>query len=350
MQQKIERVIKSNYEYYTEYIKKVFKVDLVEAVENFAKINGNALEDLDDEFFAEFVHDLHIRNLIIQVNDMKSFQSYILHTYYFCKEKQLFRFQSDITQKLIDTDIKKVDGYFLRLPAESIYLHFPYNTTVKMNNIRGGVMSVSGVYVFMRNISEDLTMSEKTYTAKDNARLVKLLILSGNPINFEKQSQFFCNFVIEEGKDIFQTIKYHINKFIISGQEDAIPYVEEVFKFVCNSILYINSANADINPVKAKYNTKARTPLEKAQDAPFSKINFKSVGDTITIDRSYDNSLSNKTGRKNEVKTLHWLVRPHWRQQVVGKGRLERKLIWIEKFVKGKDINTELVKKEYNVK
>ncbi len=354
-----ERIQLTNYEAYIAYIKKSFNVDLSEAVDNFAKKLGVKSETLyDDHFFDNFLEYLYTKPVLERLKnylpqgsyeaEMKSLRSYIFHMYYFGKEKQIYRFQQGITQKLIDTDIRKVDGYFLRVPSKSIYLSIPYNNEIKIHNPQMGTFDVKGIYVYMEDIVSDIYL-DRLYTKEDNARIIKFLAIGGNPTNFEKQINFFATVAITEGVDVFKTIKEYISKYMMAGHQQNIPLVEELFKFVCNALLYINSSNPDINPVIAMYNRKARTPIEMAQDVSHSKINIKSVGNSITIDRSYLNNPKDGNS-KYDIKTLHWMVRPHWRNQVFGKNRQGRKIIWIERFQKGTDLGAELNKKDYNVK
>jgi hypothetical protein len=354
-----ERIQLTNYEAYITYTKKAFNVDLSEAVDKFAKDSGIKEDTFyDDRFFDIFLENMYTKPVMDRLksylpqgsyeSEMKSLRSYIFHIYNFGKEKQIYRFQQGITQKLIDTDIRKVDGYFLRVPSKSIYLSIPYNTEIKIHNPHMGTFDVKGIYVYMEDIISNVYL-DRLYTIEDNARIIKFLAIGGNPTNFEKQINFYATVVIKEGEDVFKTIKEHMSKYMMEGHQTNIPFVEALFKFVCNALLYINSSNPDINPVRAMYNRKAKTPREMAQDVSHSKINFKSVGNSITIDRSYLNN-PKEGNNKYDIKTLHWTVRPHWRNQAHGKDRKDRKIIWIERFQKGTDLGAELNKKDYDVK
>ena len=356
-----ERAIISNYETYLNYIKSTFKIDFIEAIHKYAEDKGySPEEELFDDFFNGFVLDTYTQEFFTKLKMQMSeaqydvttrvLTAYTFHIFNFDKAgKQIFKFQKDITTKLNDTNIKKVDGYFVRLPAKSVYFSYPYNSEVHISNGVQGNLLVKGVYIYMNDITEKIIV-DKTYYPEDNARLIKILAIAGNPADLTKQITFFATMVVKEGEDVFKSIENTLKNYLLNSTNLIIKNAEALFKLVLNSILYINSANAEINPVKAKYNKQARTFQEKAKEAPYSRINFKSVGDSITIERGYKESIDNSNKGKREIKALHWLVRPHVRMQAWGKDRSERKIIWIERFEKGKDLGAKITPKTYKVK
>lgn len=93
---------------------------------------------------------------------------------------------------------------------------------------------------------------------------------------------------------------------------------EEVFSYILNALLYINSDK-------------------------------RLVGFDIVISPLLVNN-NNKGAEKTEERKYRnqWIVRGHGRNQVYGERLSERKLIWIEPYIKG-DSDSVLVNRNYTV-
>jgi len=72
------------------------------------------------------------------------------------------------------------------------------------------------------------------------------------------------------------------------------------------------------------------------------------VGQNLKRDVGLEESARADSGDKRYELSARFRVRGHWRNQAIGKGRLDRKLIWIKPFVKGPSM-AELVERNYRV-
>ena len=110
---------------------------------------------------------------------------------------------------------------------------------------------------------------------------------------------------------------------------------QNLCNIIFNSILYINDPTRETSETEAKFSSKIKIGNGKHVTRNYI---------LLRPPKSYK-SISFANGKSLDVR---FVVRGHWRNQVCGINRSERKLIWIKPFWKGPEIS-EIVNKKYFV-
>jgi len=133
---------------------------------------------------------------------------------------------------------------------------------------------------------------------------------------------------------------------------EAIEHIRNACKLLINMILYISSPSKDEELIYPKVRDidklKNKAKQRKAKKHEGTKSPYYSMGKNIVISKELHEAYK-EAERTNEKHTLSWMVRGHWRNQAIGKGLSEHKLIWIEPYIKGESM-AEMVNKKYVVK
>jgi len=117
----------------------------------------------------------------------------------------------------------------------------------------------------------------------------------------------------------------------------SIPEAKRASNIFFNTIMYINDPTRI--PVETESRGRAKYKLSG------KKRTIKNEYILLRPPRNYISIPGVGTGRKVDKR---FIVRGHYRNQVYGKGRLERKRIWIMPFWKGPEL-AEIVSKKYKV-
>ncbi len=128
-------------------------------------------------------------------------------------------------------------------------------------------------------------------------------------------------------------------------------------QFVLNTCLYLSSAHADIRHVHAeeikrlsdgRNLKKARTSVRE-RVARLRRERVFLVGSSVRVDPVLREHLLRAPGTGSSL-TYRTVVRGHWKHQVFGEGRVERRLIWIQPYVRGgEDLPEALIGHSYKV-
>jgi hypothetical protein len=246
----------------------------------------------------------------------------------FMKNKKVFRFRESLIEKLFQTNVDKIDSYFLRLPFESILISLETPIT-----LRNGITGEEG-----ETFNEIyLTMREKVEHGEPLKELYVITVDNNGEFKHANNHVLAMFQTIGEG-DIFAQLK----------EMDAEDKVYALNQLIISCLLYLNSSKPELNPVIPK-----RSPYEKllrSQGRGTSSLEHISVGDSITIDRSWEQTTEREgiKGQNGRI-TPTWLVRGHFRNQAHGKNHEQRSIKWIEPFVKG-DITKQIHTKDYDIK
>lgn len=187
----------------------------------------------------------------------------------------------------------------------------------------------------------------------------------GNDWNLEQSLQTeWSNFI--ENRNLTGYVQNPLSKRQITDSSDFYTDGLSFYRLVLNTILYINSKDADIEVGKNEYkklnkqlqNEKSFLKKEKINQelSKTSRLDYQVVGSKICpiiIQKGNVESDSNEKIEeyfKLDRKILHkFMVRGHWRNQRYGTGLTETKLIWIKPYIKGNDL-AEIINKPYFVK
>lgn len=159
-------------------------------------------------------------------------------------------------------------------------------------------------------------------------------------------------------------VEEHVGKRISDYGLEAAPVTDApfftdgllIFRLVLNAILYLSSDRAELSDHPPRGGKVARTMnhAERRAAARQSALSYTSVGDSVQpiyVD-GRDNQADDRgvAGHAGLYRLQHkLLVRGHWRHQAHGPLRAERKLIWVEPYMRGPDI-AEAVNKPYVVR
>jgi hypothetical protein len=148
----------------------------------------------------------------------------------------------------------------------------------------------------------------------------------------------------------------------IAGQFGGIELthwqLRDLFRqFVINTLLYINSPNADlvhkhaekVAKLKKKAKTKKLRKVEKARITRMEGERHWLVGSRVKIDPTLKRAVLDGVKGKGSQLRFKSLVRGHWRNQAYGPGRTLRRLIWIEPHVRGGDLEGEVLGHQYDI-
>lgn len=219
---------------------------------------------------------------------------------------KIFRVEEQAFNELVNTEIRNLTDEFLNLPYQTIALHLPFNESL---SIRGELAE----WVYLSEFEED------------NGKRIHICCIS-------KETNFTVFEFSFTGGDIYSQVKAQILEKYASKR--AYAEVKQLINFVLALILYINSESQDLRIVHPKV-----SPLVKHET---SRLPVCKVGSTISINKDFKNVSLRTEGSGFEHHILKWLVRGHFRNQPVGEGRSERKIIWIRPFFKGKERESDI--------
>jgi hypothetical protein len=295
-----------------------------------AKLSGLNIVDGDDQhaFYAT-----HPNLSDQQIGDIVNFVGMDLMLYdLFMENSKVFRFREALTLKLLETNIQKVDSFFLKLPFESIIISLeqPIAMVNPQSNQKGEIFNE--IYLHIETIESE---------GKEFKTLYMIAIDNTGVFDHGHDNVLIMVETIGEGDILSQLSNMSKNEY---SHRKAYALNE----LVMSMLLYLNSSDPDINPVLPQ-----KSPYEKllrAKGRGTSSLEHLSVGDSITIDRNW-NQPTETEGIKGENKriTPTWIVRGHFRNQAHGKNFQERKITWIEPYVKG-DMSKEIHGKSYDAK
>lgn len=114
-------------------------------------------------------------------------------------------------------------------------------------------------------------------------------------------------------------------------------------QFIMNLCLYIEStptslrlaAQPDIDRLSSGPLAKRKSTKERI--ARLKQTQVFDVGTDVVIDPRLEEALFGASPRRSWKLSYRTLVRGHWREQVHGEGRLQRKRLWIEPHIRGSE-------------
>jgi hypothetical protein len=308
------------------------------------------------ELLSSIVYKKSTNSLSLEEQRSTFYETYFPYLFYKAGRK-VFRFKEDLIYLLLETDLNKVDSFFLRTPFKCIYLPIP--ETTKLLNPTG--IPIDGIYVAVTDKEEtnpaglsdgfhNIT-NQEFMDCKEPRNLfigvVSDLILSRND---SRNSFYYWNILFKEG-DLLEQIEKYLDRYDreLSGRYDySRNFLERIFSFVLNALLYINYKGEDFEIVKPKLDTHIKSKKKKNKLANKTKIQSYMVGQDIIINPRYkkeiDLSLSNTNYRIRGKYSGRWMVRGHMKTQKFGKQWSESKIIWVQPYEKGEG---DLTDKDY---
>lgn len=284
--------------------------------------------------------------------------------------RKTFFFRDGLSERLLATSVA-ADSGLVRLPFYACQFVFTARGVIQameMLNTNDGSPLVADyktpVSVFATELTDEryggrvLVLVFAQATAAGTRTLMKreLLLIPGRPIEEALQTDWTTlRGNIEDGEEL-------VGRLISSDQSqdlvsDDLFYTDGllIIRLVLNAILYLTSDNAVVadHPAPRRdaehSNHRERRRLERQ-----SPLGYASVGDNFppiyvdTRSNRVDDSSSDGTSDLHRLQHK-MLVRGHWRYQAHGQQSLERKLIWVEPYLRGPDL-ADVVNKPYVVR
>jgi len=301
-------------------------------------------------------------------NDVNGMRSRFWDTYlpymFYKSGKKVFRPTPELIHMLVDTEINNINTYFVQCPFKCIYISIPKE--VKLMNPFN--LPVDGLYIAVFNKEEihydGFSPDYREFENYEGSKNLVVCAISDTVLAHSdpRETMYYWNIALKEG-DLFEQIKglldrydadYQNQKYKSVNKEYNRMFLENIISFAINTLLYINSKEPNelklerpkqANIENKKNKAKIRAAFRKTQ------IPYYTIGQNITIDHSYKSVIKmyDRTEAGQRKLVGQWVVRGHWRNQAHGKRFSERKVIWIQPYVKGDEFS-EVIEKGYVVK
>lgn len=237
--------------------------------------------------------------------------------------KKTFYITEEIAAKLIQTELKNIETQFFKVPYQIFYIEIPDHIFIHKNYAK-----VRGFFIRL-----------------DTVLGLTLIPVGGIGYSF---SSSLLNINLEKSRYLDEVIdnlsEFHVDEQPFESEED-IQYFKNIYSFIINVVLYINSKNPDL--VEYDYEKimfKSRGEYKRGK-ALYSQQRIIICGANTKNNIQYESS-----GERKILK--RFTVRGHWRKQWVGSKKndsREQILIWIQPFEKGTDFG-EYINSKYIVK
>ncbi|OHY73652.1 hypothetical protein BCV52_26135 [Priestia aryabhattai] len=286
------------------------------------------------------------------------FHNFLIMYEYWARDGKHFHLDTDLANMLVQTDVHKVKSFLVKLPFSSAYFTVPYDLVqLELTDDEGEVSHTcyaQGAYV-----------SEiKDEKGTDYLRINTVMRIRNEKKPAKQEGEAAINLLlpINNNEDIFNILNKQLDeRFPLTPTKDVNNYnfaknnrviAERYLLLIVNSLLYLQSDKAILEQINIKKNKVNAKKSKKKHNKNNSKKTYLYIGEKVTINQAYKkvyeklNNLENEGSGVKQYKG-QWIVRGHWRNQPYGEALSQRKLIWIEPYVKGSGKITE---KQYNIK
>lgn len=279
---------------------------------------------------------------------------------YWLSGKKHFHIEDDLANKLVQTDIHKVNSSFLKLPFPVVYFTVP-------EDLVGIAFVDDNDECLYQTIAQGAYVSE---VKKDNKMHWWIAIFlkvqkteTGNPNHGEVS--IGIRLPILDNENIFDSLTTVLDEHFPKNSVtvDAADYylnrnsraiAEQFSILIVNTLLYLQSDKVILEHVgePTEHHKNKKVKKKEKRNKKSLGTSYIRIGKKVTIDNKHKqvyrefNYLKDQPRKRKEFNG-QWIVRGHWRNQPYGEGLSKRKLIWIEPYVKGVG---ELEEIEYIVK
>jgi hypothetical protein len=317
--------------------------DLMGAVEIFSNMVKKEQEKLsktpsyletvlDDEFFDRCIEVAYGEDTVKKHPDeFATITSTLFHVYYFMLEKKIYKLEKVLIDRLLHTSLKKVDSCFINSPYRSIYVSIPNNGELLVPNEETGLHRAIGFYIWFTNLNEGdeikmIDNSEPTNVMpKASGKKLLRACFIGEPKKGADpldDAVYYISLPLESG-DVFDQYKKKLFGLEYFGEE--LKYVDKLFAFMLNTLLYLTSEDRMITHYASIYKNRKRTKSTKKQAKidrrleKYSKFSYYNVGEglhEVLVSRNKPNysSTDDRTHRRTPIPHTvggHWLT--YWK-------------------------------------
>lgn len=268
--------------------------------------------------------------------------------------KQTYRVTDVLSDSLINTELRGLTSDDLQLPFKSLLVEVPESTDFKVWNEHSGWHRLRGIFIlesdravdgeFDKGADLDTVVTSRAWriflVGEDKGgATVKGVKISNDATYFltiDLSPGMSLDSCIEHAQKVFER-EYRWNPAIggalNSKRENWLP----IFTWIMNLIIYVTNVEKGQEFIgnKGYENLHKKMKASKGKKKAKLKQQLKAVDPHryILVGRKYmSESRSSGSGSKPYIRTK---VAGHWRRVVCGKGRVDRRLTWIEPFWRG---------------
>ena len=263
----------------------------------------------------------------------------------------------DLGLMLLNTDVANMCDEDIKLPAPGIFIKVPDFFSFEVGGLRYTVQAIGMAQYRDRDSDLDgyifnfyMDSSDNYLSMHQSAFAVTFQNLA-SLTNSEPMADYISKASEGEtpwhifGDDMKNNQDPHGSLYTLLGAPvSVIEYKNSIAKLVFNTILYINSPNADLQ----HRSIFLKPPKVKGRKTPKKRIWTGQeiiAGTSVKLSSTVRQTLEERT--KGWKITYSFVVRGHWRNQACGKGRKDRKKKWIKPYVKGRDLATKIMGHTY---
>lgn len=256
---------------------------------------------------------------------------------------RVYQVSEGLADKLQHTHLRGLKTDDIRLPFPSIYIEVPIDSGLRIWNHETKWHRVVGIYLTEDPVGDDNVGRTWRFLIIGEA-LPTPLFIGTNPI--DNDALLFWRFALPEGKPLDDVLGEASKDFQTHMREmqDEWP---RIWRFCMNTILYATCGNAEIHEIME--NPKARELWRQIQKTPENSRSRRNLvdrlnredpqartilGRSIILDRSQGHH-EGPGGTTGRVLAVRQRVEGHWKFQVHGAGRTERKKIFVEPYYRG---------------
>jgi hypothetical protein len=267
--------------------------------------------------------------------------SVITQMYHLWRDKNYFDLSPRLCDKLLDTDLRDLDTFFLRTPYKSMYLSLPKGNGMHVHSDVTGAHELVGIYIMCNDLENPQDIGIKSTGGIVQGVTKYMHILACGEDKGTEDSLVFFDLLFWEGK-ISDSIAR--NKIYLPNNPKLWPEIEEIFSFVVKVLLYLNCANISIQQMaglnlESKLNglknpAKKRKLLKRYAKQSLREHKLLDIVVNHSQERNQDPDHEREsTGKSKNLER----VRGHFKGQRFGKGYSESKVIWVEPYIRGSD-------------
>jgi len=262
---------------------------------------------------------------------------------YLATKGKTFEIDPDLNFLLEQTDIgNKAPGSIFQLPFNSLYIHMPKSTIpITDSDDPNKSLPLSGIYV-NEVFQDDFEIRCRTVMGETGpCRGFEFVFVSeGTPENALDSNFMHSRFIIPDAwsdDSIESIVSRQMDTFDELGlRGDKNAYVEfkrsmlELISHLVKCLLFINSQDAILKEEPAHSDIEARLLRVKPAKKAKIKQQLKRAYDKIHVSHHTveDDQTPYDPDNSSHSMRSHWR-RGHFRQQAYGKGRIDRKMLWI---------------------
>lgn len=314
---------------------------------SFANAHRSLLNNVDKETRTRFAAVLY--------EDCFTLSQYVR------EREHSFRLTPSITELLMGTELPEVISDDLQLPFRAFYIDFPPIFSIRITPESS--TRVAGAYVVDLRPHEDFFMVTVTTDSVTSTGAPLLGMAGPFALPFEPGAVVHWSRLHDHMDQASFTLADA--RFAINGSAqrtgDVTLLSRTLTTLIFNTVFYATSASPDLTHqvsewrrLRGEYevekNPKRRRKLEEQmEDAPRTECTI--VGRSIQVAYGRPTPTDDSDEAHEDRKVLaRFEVRGHWRNQVHGAGRKDRKRIFIAPYWKGPADIAELLRRKYVLK